>query len=102
MRVSRVGAWAYLQIKYDQTFILKPFQRRKNIAFSHLFMSKLKGLLHDQAKFHKLLQKSGFVKPNPSVQCLSLGREGARLSSNAACRDGMSHLRYICHDCGNK
>ena len=61
----------------------------------------LKGLLHDQTKFQKLLLKSEFVKPNPSVQCLSLGREGVRLSSNAAHKDGISHLRYICHGCGN-
>ena len=52
----------------------------------------LKGLLHDQTKFHKLLLKSEFVKPNPSVQCLSWEREGVRLSSNAALRDGMFHL----------
>ena len=61
----------------------------------------LKGLLHEQTKFHKLLLKSEFVKPNPSVQCFLLGREGVRLSSNGARRDGNSHLRYICHGCGN-
>ena len=43
----------------------------------------VKGLLHDQTKFYKLLLKSEFVKPNPSVQCLSLGRKGVRFSSNA-------------------
>ena len=52
----------------------------------------LKGLLHDQTKFHRLLLKPGFVKPKPSVQCLSWGREGVRLSSNTARRDGMFHL----------
>ena len=43
----------------------------------------------------------GVLKLNPSVPCLSLGREGARLSSNAAHRDGTSHLWYILHGCGN-
>ena len=61
----------------------------------------LKGLLHDQTKFHKLLVKPCFVEPNHSVQCLSLGREGVRLLSNGASRDGISHLRYICHGCVN-
>ena len=61
----------------------------------------LKGLLHDQTKFHKLLLKSEFVKPNSSVQCLSLGKERVRLSSNGARRDEISHLRYICHGCVN-
>ena len=65
-------------------------------------MVSLKGLLHDQTKFHKLLLKPAFVKPNHSVKCLSLGREGVCLSSNGASRDGMSNLRYICHGCGNK
>ena len=55
-------------------------------------MRQLKGLLHDQTKFHKLLLKPEFVKPKPSVQCLSWGREGVRLSSNTARRDKMFHL----------
>ena len=46
----------------------------------NILLARLKGLLHDQTKFHKLLLKSEFVKPNPSVLCLSLGREGVRFS----------------------
>ena len=61
----------------------------------------LKGLFHDQTKFHKPLLKPGFVKLKPSVQCLSWGRESVGLSSNAARRNGMSHYKYICHGCGN-
>ena len=52
----------------------------------------LKGLLHDQTKFRKLLLKPEFVKPNPSVQCLPLRRDGVRLSSNGARRGGSSIL----------
>ena len=64
-------------------------------------MLRLKGLLHDQTKFHKLLPKPEFVKPNPSVQCLSLEREGVRVSSNGARRDGIFYLTSICHGYGN-
>ena len=35
------------------------------------------------------------------MQCLSLGMEGVRLSSNGARRGGISHIRYICYGCGN-
>ena len=62
---------------------------------------RIKGLLHDQTKFHKLLLKPEFVKPNPSVQCLSLRREGVRVSSNGARRDGIFLLRCICHGYGD-
>ena len=62
-------------------FIYLRYLRNTHVSLVLLRLSAqtsniLKGLLHDQTKFHKLLLKSEFVKPNPSVQCLSLGREG--------------------------
>ena len=35
---------------------------------------------HNQTKYQQLLLKPWLVKPNPSVQCLSLGREGRACS----------------------
>ena len=89
--------------------VIKQTDKNLHLLYIHWFWSIknavyriwIKGLLHDQTKFHKLLLKSEFVKSNPSVQCLSLGREGVCLYSNGARRDGISHLRYICHGCGN-
>ena len=40
--------------------------------FAFNYWGSLKGLLHDQTKFHKLLLKPEFVKPNHLVQCKML------------------------------
>ena len=54
----------------------------------------------EEINFRHFRNDLNLLKPNQSVLYLSLRREGARLTSNAACVQGQD-APYICHGCGN-